>query len=631
MTKTEQTQRKSIDGKGRSVRDILFARKFYIDYYQREYKWQTKQLDELISDLTEVFLRGYEPDHERRAVAGYDHYFLGSIIISQKDGRDFIIDGQQRLTTLTLLLLFLMKRQQAAGQQLTLQEMIFSEEYGEKSFNIDVEERREVMQALFDGDIPEEEGLPESSRNIVARYAEIEALFPSEIDEQALPYFVDWLTKNVHLVEITAYSDDVAYTIFETMNDRGLSLSPTDMLKGYLLANITDPRSRDMASAEWKRIITSLRSLAPDDHESDADFFKAWLRSQHAESIRVRKKDARPQAWDLIGSEYHRWVRDQAEALGLVRNGHPTSAAYKDLITAEMSFYAKWYLVVRRAELKPTPGLENLFHNATHQFTHQPTLLLAPIVPSDSDEAIRLKMRLVAKYADIFLARRYCNFRNSDYNSLQYNVYTVVRDIRGKEPAAIAEALHKRLDEQPESLNGFDTFYLNQWSHKPIKRLLARMADFIEVGSGGQSRYGEYIGLRGKKAYEVEHIWPNHPEDFRDELQHKADFEAERNRLGGLLLLPKSFNASYGDNVYADKLEHYFGQNPLARSLHPRAYEHHPGFQRFVAEEGLPFRPHPQFKKADIDLRQKLYREIADRIWDPRWLDRIIAGEEAIP
>ena len=46
-----------------------------------------------------------------------------------------------------------------------------------------------------------------------------------------------------HLVEITAYSDEDAYTIFETMNDRGLSLTPTDMLKGYLLANITEPIS----------------------------------------------------------------------------------------------------------------------------------------------------------------------------------------------------------------------------------------------------------------------------------------------------------------------------------------------------------------------------------------------------
>jgi len=114
MIITEQTRQKSIDGKGKTIRDILFGRKFYIDYYQREFKWQTKQIDELITDLTDVFLRSYEPGHERRAVAGYDRYFLGSIIISQKNGRDFIIDGQQRLTSLTLLLLFLMKRQQSA-------------------------------------------------------------------------------------------------------------------------------------------------------------------------------------------------------------------------------------------------------------------------------------------------------------------------------------------------------------------------------------------------------------------------------------------------------------------------------------------------------------------------------------
>jgi uncharacterized protein with ParB-like and HNH nuclease domain len=50
------------------------------------------------------------------------------------------------------------------------------------------------------------------------------------------------------LVEITAYSDEDAYTIFETMNDRGLSLSPTDMLKGFLLANIEDPAKRLDAS-----------------------------------------------------------------------------------------------------------------------------------------------------------------------------------------------------------------------------------------------------------------------------------------------------------------------------------------------------------------------------------------------
>ena len=53
-----------------------------------------------------------------------------------------------------------------------------------------------------------------------------------ELAEHALPYFIDWLIENVHLVEITAFSDEDAYTIFETMNDRGFSLTPTEMLKG---------------------------------------------------------------------------------------------------------------------------------------------------------------------------------------------------------------------------------------------------------------------------------------------------------------------------------------------------------------------------------------------------------------
>src|SRR5215813_8928686 len=98
---------REIDGKGRTVRELLAGRKYSIDYYQREYKWQQKQVKELLEDLAEKFLDSHDGCHERSAVADYGHYFLGSIIISDKDGEKFIIDGQQRLTTLTLLLIFL--------------------------------------------------------------------------------------------------------------------------------------------------------------------------------------------------------------------------------------------------------------------------------------------------------------------------------------------------------------------------------------------------------------------------------------------------------------------------------------------------------------------------------------------
>jgi len=60
---------REIDGKGRTVRELLAGRKYSIDDYQREYKWQQKQVAELIEDLVGKFLESYEEGHERGAVA----------------------------------------------------------------------------------------------------------------------------------------------------------------------------------------------------------------------------------------------------------------------------------------------------------------------------------------------------------------------------------------------------------------------------------------------------------------------------------------------------------------------------------------------------------------------------------
>src|SRR5260370_23018693 len=115
----------------------------------------------------------------------------------------------------------------------------------------------------------------------MTRYGDILDGFPHELSGLSLPYFVDWLVENVHLIEITAYCDGDAYTIFETMNDRGLSLTPADMLKGYLLANITDSERRTRASRMWKERVQALAEIGKDE---DADGIKSWLRSQYAET-----------------------------------------------------------------------------------------------------------------------------------------------------------------------------------------------------------------------------------------------------------------------------------------------------------------------------------------------------------
>ncbi len=600
---------KEIRGDAKNIRALLGGAKYAVDYYQREYKWQTKQVAELIDDLADKFLDSYDARHDRSAVETYGHYFLGSIIISDKDGRKFIIDGQQRLTTLTLLLIRIHRLLEHAEQKGQVADLVFSQKFGKKSFNLDVPERTACMEALYAGEPFDDNGQPESVVNILARYQDIEERFPEELAGDALPYFADWLIENVHLVEITAYSDEDAYTIFETMNDRGLSLTPTDMLKGYLLANITDPGSRTTASQLWKSQISRLQDLGKDE---DADGIKAWLRSQHAETIRDRTRGAVPRDFDLIGTEFHRWVRDHEEVLGLAG-----SSDFARFIEKDFTFYARQYHRLRQAAETLTPDLERVLYNAQNSFTLQYAVLLAPLRAGDPEGEILRKLRIAAAYLDILIAWRIWNSRAIDYSTMQYAMWSVMRDIRGKSAAEVADILSTRLAAETETFASNDRFHLHGMNGRQIHRLLARMTDYIETRSGLPSRYPEYVQRKGKQGYEVEHVWANHPERHEGEFGHPSDFEEYRNRIGGLLLLPKSFNASYGDLPYSEKQGHYLKQNLLAQSLHEKAYDRSPGFLRFVRESGLPFIPHPEFKKADLDARQELYRRLAEEIWNP--------------
>jgi hypothetical protein len=608
---------REIDGKGRTVRELLAGRKYSIDYYQREYKWQQKQVTELIDDLAAKFLEGHEDGNERSAVADYAHYFLGSIIVSDKDGQKFIIDGQQRLTTLTLLLIFLHHKLVDNEHKGQIADLIFSQKFGARSFNLYIPERAACMEALYKGEEFVDADAPESISNIMARFGDLEDLFPEELAGPALPYFVDWLVENVHLVEITAYSDGDAYTIFETMNDRGLSLTPADMLKGYLLANIADGEKRTRASHVWKERVRALAEIGKDE---DADGIKAWLRSQYAESIRERKRGATPQDFDLIGTEFHRWVRDHEVRLGIA-----TTAEFARFIERDFAFYGSWYERLRRAAENLTPGLERVHFNAQHNFTLQYPVLLATLRVDDDEVSALRKVRVAAAYIDILIHRRSWNWRSIDYSTMQYAMFLVMRDIRGRSAAEVAVLLGERLRAEAESFASNDRFRLHGMNGRQIHRLLARMTDYVETQSGMASRYTEYA-QRGRKGYEIEHVWADHPERHSDEFSHASEFAEYRNRIGGLLLLPKSFNASYGDLPYGEKHDHYVGQNLLARSLHEKAYDHNPGFRRFIGQSGLAFRAHDEFRKADLDGRQALYQQLAERIWDPAVLDQEAAS-----
>ena len=620
-----------ITANARTVRELLHSRRYGIDYFQREYRWADRQVEELVADLTGAFLDNYEPGHERQKVAQYGRYFLGSIITSNKDDVRFLADGQQRLTTLSLILIYLYRRLKAAGlTDPALEPMIVSVQFGQKQLNLDVPDRRDCMLALLAGEDFDISNATEAVQRLKENFEHIQQEFPADdISESVVPYFADWLTEKVYLVEIAAASDEDAYTIFETVNDRGLSLTPSEMLKGHLLAAIDDEQQRIEAGKIWRDRVEALKRL-DSSKEEDAEAIKAWLRSQYAENIRERKAGAKPQDFDKIGTEFHRWVKDASdEPLKLT-----TSTAHAGFIKRDFAFYSRWYEALRKASMELTAGYEDVFANARRYFTLQFSLMLAPLRPGELEAESRRKTRIVAAFVDILLARRLWATRSIDYSTLVYAMFLVMKDIRGKSAEEVAVILGGRLDgtfeadkDTFEAITPFGngSYRLYGSNRRPMHLMLAQMTDWIMRRCGLPSNLPDYLKRKGKGAFEIEHIWADKPERHVDEFASTSDFQDYRNRIGGLLLLPKLLNASYGAMTYAEKLPHYNAHNMLARAMGPPAYVNNPGLNALNEELGGIFKPYVTFKKADLDDRQEALRRLAERIWSPSRLSAILS------
>lgn len=601
-----------IEAHDRSITEVLDDKKYTVDYFQREYKWEERHIEQLVSDLTSSFLNEYKPDHKRKDIENYNSYYLGPFVVSVKDGQRSIIDGQQRLTSLTLLLIYLNNLQKELGISEKLESLIFSEKYGEMSFNIQVDERITCMESLFKtGEYEPKESDDESTLNMAARYSDIEKAFPEEIKNSVLPYFIDWLKYNVVLVEIIAYSDENAYTIFETMNDRGLNLTPTEMLKGFILSKFEDSKKRQKANELWK---TSMQELHTYDKDEDQRFIQAWFRAQYAETIRPGKAGSKNEDFEKIGTRFHSWFRDNLDKVGIEQDD---SEAFQAFIDNDFKFFLNAYKHVLTAERKLSDSLQHIFYIRRWGIANSLSypLLLASLKSSDNSDTVLQKMDIVARYIEAFVVRRSVNFKKFASSSIRYTMYTLVKEIRRTEIQELKTILKRKLDEMEEPWTGIQNFRLHGQNRVFVKFLLSRITSYVEQQSGFNSSFEKYYHNPGGKSYEVEHIWADKFANHKDEFEQEADFQEYRNRIGALVLLPRGTNQSYGAKPFSEKLSHYIKENLLVQSLCPLTYQNNPNFLSMRSRLNLPFKAHEEFKKADITERLKLYQAICESIW----------------
>ena len=601
---------KKIEGSPKSLKQLLQNTKYSIHYYQREYMWQRKHIEELIDDLTSEFLDYYVSGDDRKDVQDYGAYFMGSIVLAGRENA--IIDGQQRFSSLTLLLMYLNNRLRSLGQNYNMiEQMIFSEAYGTKSFNINVEDRADCMNAIFNDQPFDTTNVGESVKNLYGRYTDIIDVFPNDdITDNMLLHFCDWLAEKVFFIEIVATTEQDAHKVFVTMNDRGLSLTSTEMLKGYLLSEIKDDSKREKLNNIWKDKVFSLKK---DDDKGDETFIKAWLRAQYAETIRETKAGAVNQDFDIIGGSFHKWVRDERDKLGL------STTDDFELFIMKFSKFADVYRKIREAENTFAEKTKYIYYNAQVNFTLQPQLLLAPICYEDTWPVIIEKMNLVARFIDLLITARVTNYRSVDYSTIKNYVFNVTKNIR----RCSIDVLKARLKAQSDNLAydpaaALPELRLNSFTKKYIKNMLARITGYIEEQTGVASNYCNYMNTQTKNPFEIEHIITDHYEWFTSEYSDQEEFRRWRNSFGALLLLHKSINASLNDSKYDYKLSKYCSNegNIYTESLGDQAYQNNPKFKKFIADNGLGFKPYAQLGKAEITERIQLLVQLVNLVWN---------------
>lgn len=600
---------KKIEGAPKNLKQLLQNTKYSIHYYQREYMWQRKHIEELVDDLTSEFLDNYKVGDLRPAVADYGAYFMGAIVLAGRENA--IIDGQQRFSSLTLLLMYLNNRLKRINQSYNMIEtMIFSESFGTKSFNINVEDRQECMDAIFCEKDFDAVNYGESVQNLYSRYNDIVEVFPETITDDMLLHFCDWLAEKVYFIEIVAITEQDAHKIFVTMNDRGLSLTSSEMLKGYILSEIKDDKTREKMNELWKERVFALKK---NDDKGDEVFIKSWLRAHYAETIRETKAGAINKDFDIIGGSFHKWVRDERNKLGL-----DTTVDF-EMFIRKFAKFSEVYLKIREAETTYTEATKYVYYNAQVNFTLQPQLLLASVCHEDTWPIIIEKINLTARFIDILIVSRVINYRSLDYSTIKNYIFNVTKDIRLCNISVLKQKLlHQYINLNFKPENTLPFLRLNSFTKKFIKNILARVTSFIEENMGVASNYCNYINVQTRNPFEVEHIIADHYEWFTDEYVDQEDFRRWRNSIGALLLLHKSINASLNDADYSYKLNKYCSNegNIYSESLGKVAYQNNPRFKKFIAENELPFKAYESFGKKEITERIDLLIQLVRMVWN---------------
>jgi hypothetical protein len=509
--------------------------KYQVPKFQRDYAWEPEQWEDLWADIGTLD----EIEH---------YHYMGYIVLQRKSQQDFeIIDGQQRLITLSLVILAAMKTIQLLinqGQEADTNKerlAVLTDRYiGSKNpislkvdskFSLNRNNSSNFKAICSTLEVPNRRGQTSTNKLLNNCFKFFAAKKMGNTGQQ-LAEFIQRVASGMVFTRIIVPDEVNAYKIFETLNARGVQLSTPDLLKNYIFSVVT--RNDNVAEQElndldesWSEVVSQL----------GANNFTDFIRYHHNfQAALVTKKD--------LFASVRKLANTPEQAYQYLRSLNQYAPLYASLANP----YDEWWIdqdLTYREVRKYLEGLE-LF-NIKQPFT----ILMAAFPHFTAEEFVKL-----AKYLYI-LAIRYNVICHSSPNE-QENAYNqLAMKIHAKEYTRASHVKNSDIFKKlyPTDEEFFQAFLFHKMPSKRSAKKIRFLLAEIEIYLGHKTDYTKTT---------LEHICPYNPEEEWDKYFGEGVNDIQ-DRLGNVVLLEKDElkRANFAEKRKSYLATHY----PLARQV----------------------------------------------------------------
>lgn len=537
----------SFKAEERSVSDILGRadKEYVVPKYQREYSWGDRQIQSFLDDL---FSHVIKDNCENK-------YFLGNIVLKEVPEGYEVVDGQQRLSTILIMLNVL--RELTSSKE--LKKLVDKYLTVEKEVDLERKIRPKLslteinnkMFTLYFGDIQSEgnrkasidkEKFSGSNELIYVAYRKIHKYIKDHISSLSYPQeelskIKRCLLENLKFIEIISFKNREIYLIFETLNDRGMLLKPFEMIKNHILGKA---KNEDVKTLEilWEEII---KDYSYNDKLSN--YLLPIYRSKYSEGYRLKEDDIFFDFRDKVSRDsYIKFTRELKEELYIYDNiMNPTEDYWGEKIHMKL-------------EILKGLGVKGLYS----------MILSAKVKNFYFSHILDLCLNLAFKY-------KYGVKLPYSYNDLYHELSSIIR----KEGSVYDDLVKKmeKADLNKINLEQMKQNFFNERTYEEKKTLAKSILITI-------NKYGNINNPINWKNLTVEHILSQSGAQSNEigKIEESTGEHFNLNNIYNLTLISKKDGEKWGNKGFSEKVECYKKYEIFTNKKLVKIHETHKAF-----------------------------------------------------